>query len=35
MCRIHIVATGATSYEQTLEMTFNVFQAAGDLESQT
>src|SRR5688572_16329678 len=26
-----IVATGATSYEQTLEMTFNVFQATGDL----
>ena len=26
-----IVATGATTYEQTLEMTFNVFQAAGDL----
>jgi enolase len=26
-----IVATGATSYEQTLEMTFNVFQAAGEL----
>jgi enolase len=26
-----IVATGATSYEQTLEMTFNVFHAAGDL----
>ena len=26
-----IVATGATSYEQTLEMTFNVFQSAGEL----
>jgi enolase len=26
-----IVATGATSYEQTLEMTFNVFQAASEL----
>src|SRR6185295_4819954 len=26
-----IVATGATTYEQTLEMTFNVFHAAGDL----
>jgi len=26
-----IVATGATTCEQTLEMTFNVFQAAGDL----
>jgi len=26
-----IVATGATSYEQTLEMTFNVFHAAGNL----
>jgi len=26
-----IVATGATTYEQTLEMTFNVFHAAGEL----
>jgi enolase len=26
-----IVATGAATYEQTLEMTFNVFQAAGEL----
>jgi enolase len=26
-----IVAMGATTYEQTLEMTFNVFQTAGDL----
>lgn len=26
-----IVATGAASYEQTLEMTFNVFHAAGEL----
>jgi len=26
-----IVATGATTYEQTLEMTFNIFQAAGEL----
>jgi enolase len=26
-----IVATGATTYEQALEMTFNVFHAAGDL----
>jgi enolase len=26
-----IVATGATTYEQTLEMTFNVFQAASEL----
>ena len=26
-----IVATGATTYDQTLEMTFNVFQSAGEL----